>query len=381
MEPTARPSQVASFAQVFSGDGSLSSGFRRIGWHTLAIDHSVAPGRHKHQPLVCELASPSGQDFAISILDDFGPTCLYIRPPCRTANRARVRSLPSSHPASDRCPPLRSDDQPWGRLLRWALGRKTFVCIECPQSSFFWICFECLPEFQVSRNSLVSCCSDLCMLGGSRPSSVRFVTNMASLPPLLRDCPGLGPGHGVPSSQPTHPQAFVQCIIQACCQATSFSPPAEVSRPGDELQQRRKSDQLMPEFSKVVWSSPSELPKVPHKVLRPDQGAVHGAVSTSEGLSSSGSCGAVSSDRVPVGIFATPAEIVQRAHSLRHPMTGPSAVTDSFKKALFANLTKTPSGVAHIRAEFLEQVTGLVTNSDQTKKLYISPSPPSFERF
>ena len=60
-----------------------------------------------------------------------------------------------------------------------------------------------------------------------------------------------------------------------------------------------------------------------------------------------------------MGIYATPKEFVQHARSLQHPMAGPSVVSDSFKRALFANLTKAPSEVANIRASFLEHVTGL----------------------
>ncbi|CAE7239607.1 unnamed protein product [Symbiodinium sp. CCMP2592] len=86
----------------------------------------------------------------------------------------------------------------------------------------------------------------------------------------------------------------------ACCQEISFTPPPALARPGDEV-----------------------------------------------------------SDKIPIGIYATPEEFVQRARALQHPMAGPSVVTDSFKRALFANLTKTPAEVASLRASFLEHVTHL----------------------
>ena len=166
------PARAPSLAQVFSGDGSLASGFHRIGWDTLAIDRAVPPGRHKHQPLLCELVTSAGQEFALKILKDFGPNVVYLRPPCRTANRARMRSLPASHPASDKCPPLRSDDKPWGleglpprqsahvssenalfrfcaRVLLWALDFGAFVCLENPANSFLWPCLASLPVFSV----------------------------------------------------------------------------------------------------------------------------------------------------------------------------------------------------------------------------------------
>ena len=275
------PRVVPSIAQVFSGDGSLISGFRRTGWHTLSIDCSVAPGRHKHQPLVCELSAPTAQEFALRILQDFGPSVLYIRPPCRTANRARTRPLPTSHPAADKCPPLRSGDMPWGldglsprqkaqvetenrlfrfsaKVLAWALERGAFVCLENPETSLFWECLTSTPEFCRAKDSLKSLCADLCMLGGSRPASVKFVTNLPSLGPLLRKCPGSGPQHkhtpfGFLSGQENHPPAFVQSLVHACCEAVSFSPPAERIRPGDEVRQARRSRQLMPEFHTVKW--------------------------------------------------------------------------------------------------------------------------------
>ena len=402
------PRVVPSIAQVFSGDGSLImliSGFRRTGWHTLSIDCSVAPGRHKHQPLVCELSAPTAQELVFRILQDFGPSVLDIRPPCRTANRARTRPLPTSHPAADKCPPLRSGDMPWGldglsprqkaqvetenrlfrfsaKVLAWALERGAFVCLENPETSLFWECLTSTPEFCRAKDSLKSLCADLCMLGGSRPASVKFVTNLPSLGPLLRKCPGSGPQHkhapfGFLSGQENHPPAFVQSLVHACCEAVSFSPPAERIRPGDEVRQARRSRQLMPEFHTVKWLSPDSLPAEPHKCLRPEQGAQHGAFSISEVSSSSGSSvgslgprgssfgvtsdppSASPSDKIPVGIYATPKEFVQHARSLQHPMAGPSVVSDSFKRALFANLTKAPPEVANIRASFLEHVTAL----------------------
>ena len=201
------PPKVPSFAQVFSGDGALASGFRKIGWDSLAIDLSALAGRHKHQPVLCELLSPSGQDFAMQILQEFGPTVVYLRPPCKTAMRARTRALPASNPAAEHCPPLRSDDQPWGldhlspkqsaqvrnenklfefcvRVLRWALGRQVFVILEGPHTSFMWQCLDSLPAFQSCTAATCSYIADSCMLGGDRPSSVRFLTNINSLQPL-----------------------------------------------------------------------------------------------------------------------------------------------------------------------------------------------------
>ena len=124
-----------------------------------------------------------------------------------------------------------------------------------------------------------------------------------------------------------------------------------MARPGDEVRQRRRSRQLMPEFSKVLWLSPSSLPGTPHKVLRPDQAASFGAFKPSgvpfsdlvPPLLASGSSGSSSlavpvpvsgsrspsspsqvpvsgsefsprpaalDDKVPVGIYATPEEFV-----------------------------------------------------------------------
>ena len=297
------PSKVPSFAQVFSGDGALASGFRRIGWDSLAIDLSSLTGRHKHQPVLCELLSPSGQEFAMQILQEVGPTVVYLRPPCKTAMRARNRAFPASNPAAEHCPPLRSDDQPWGldhlspkqsaqvrnenklfefcvKVLRWALDRHAFVILEGPHTSFLWQCLDSLSVFQSCTAATCSYIADSCMLGGDRPSSVRFLTNITCLQPLLKRCPGPDHKHapfGALRQLPAHPQDFVQCIVQACCQQTSFKPAEPPARPGDEISQKRKSRQLMPEFAKVVWMPADELPKVPHKVLRPDQGAVHGA--------------------------------------------------------------------------------------------------------
>ena len=147
-------------------------------------------------------------------------------------------------------------------------------------------------------------------------------------------------------------------------------------------------------------------PKVPHKVLRPDQGAVHGAFNTSlaslrisglSGLATSDNSGFSASPPVPapsdnsgfiappavvpsgnsgfnaspplstapekgvtVGIYATPVEFVDRARALQHPMAGPSVVSDSFKKALFANLTRSASEIVRARASFMDKVSSLV---------------------
>ena len=176
---------------------------------------------------------------------------------------------------------------------------------------------------------------------------MKFVTNLPSLGPLLRKCPGSGPQHkhapfGFLSGKESHPPAFVQCLVHACCQAVSFSPPAE---------------RIRPEFHAVKWLSPDSLSTTPHKCLRPEQGAQHGAFGISKVSSSGSSVGssdpwgssfgvtsdppsASPSDKIPVGIYATPKEFVQHARSLQHPMAGPSVVSDSFKS-------------------FLEHVTGL----------------------
>ena len=426
------PSKVPSFAQIFSGDGALASGFRKIGWDSLAIDLSSLPGRHNHQPVLCELLSPTGQDFALQILQEFGPTVVYLRPPCKTAMRARSRALPASNPAAEHCPPLRSDNKPWGldpltpkqsaqvrnenklfefcvRVLRWALDRHALVVLEGPHTSFLWQCLESLPAFQSCADAMRAYVADSCMLGGDRPSAVRFLTNITCLQPLLNRCPGPHHKHapfGSLRQLPAHPQDFVQCIVHACCQQVSFRPAEPPARPGDETSQKRKSRQLMPEFAKVVWIPPDDLPKVPHKVLRPDQGAVHGAFNTSSaslrgsglsGLATSETSGFSASPPVPtpldnsgfiaspavvpsddsgfkaspplstapgkgvtVGIYATPVEFVDRARALQHPMAGPSVVCDSFKKALFANLTRSPSEIARARASFMDKVSSLV---------------------
>ena len=409
------PTKVPSFAQIFSGDGALASGFRKIGWDSLAIDLSSLAGRHKHQPVLCELLSPAGQDFAMQILQEFGPTVVYLRPPCKTAMRARNRALPASNPAAEHCPPLRSVDQPWGldnlspkqsaqvrnenklfefcvRVLRWALDRHAFVVLH---TSFMWQCLESLPAFQLCTAATASYIADSCMLGGDRPSSVRLLTNITALQPLLKRCPGPDHEHapfGALRHLPAHPQDFVQCIVQASCQQTSFRPTEPPARPGDEISQKRKSRQLMPEFAKVAWMPADDLPKVPHKVLRPDQGAVHGAfnpssvplrTSVSSGLPFSDNSGfnaslsgSAPSDvsglnasppeqttpgkGVTVGIYATPLEFVDRARALQHLMAGPSVVSDSFKKALFANLTRSPAEIVRARASFMDKVTALV---------------------
>ena len=237
------------------------------------------------------------------------------------------------------------------------------------------------------------------MLGGSRPSSVRFLTNLP-LQDVLKSCPGPSHKHspfGLQPTDPSHPPAFVQCIVHACSSATRFSPAQAVARPGDEIRQRRRSRQLMPEFSKVLWLSPSSLPGTPHKVLRPDQAVSFGAfkpsgipssdlvspllVSGSSSLAvsvpGSGSRSPSSpsqvpvsgsefsprptapDDKVPVGIYATPEEFVDRSRALQHPMAGPSVVNDSFKRALFANLTKSPSELAKLRASACERIKEL----------------------
>ena len=447
------PCKVPSFAQMFSGDGALASGFRKIGWDSLAIDLSSPAGRHKHQPVLCELLSPTGQDFAMQILQEFGPTVVYLRPPCKTAMRARSRALPASHPAADHSPPLRSDSKPWGldpltpkqsaqvrnenklfefcvKVLRWALDRHAFVVLEGPHTSFLWPCLESLPAFQSCTAAMRSYVADSCMLGGDRPSSVRFLTNITCLQPLLKRCPGPHHKHapyGALRQLPAHPQDFVQCIVQACCQQISFRPSEPTARPGDEISQKRKSRQLMPEFAKVVWIPPDDFPKVPHKVLRPDQGAVHGAFNTSltslrlsgsSGLATSDTSGfsasppvstsdnsgfdalpaVVSSDNsgfdaptpppvsttpekgVTVGIYATPVEFVDRARALQHPMAGPSSVSDSFKKALFANLTRSPSEIVRSRASFMDKVSSLVEKLQPAEDALHASFPPELRQ-
>ncbi|CAE7283062.1 unnamed protein product, partial [Symbiodinium sp. KB8] len=124
----------------------------------------------------------------------------------------------------------------------------------------------------------------------------------------------------------------------------------------------------------------------------PDQGAVHGAfnpssvplrTSVSSGLPFSDNSGfnaslsgSAPSDvsglnasppeqttpgkGVTVGIYATPLEFVDRARALQHLMAGPSVVSDSFKKALFANLTRSPAEIVRARASFMDKVTALV---------------------
>ena len=79
-----------------------------------------------------------------------------------------------------------------------------------------------------------------------------------------------------------------------------------------------------------------------------------------------------------MGIYATPVEFVDRARARQHPMTGPSVVSDSFKKALFANLTRSPSEIVRSRASFMDKVATLVEKLQPAED---NPSPRNFDRF
>ncbi|CAE7237649.1 unnamed protein product [Symbiodinium sp. CCMP2456] len=126
---------------------------------------------------------------------------------------------------------------------------------------------------------------------------------------------------------------------------------------------------------------------LPATELPPSRG-IHGAFDHFEGSSFPGSgslggsgsvtseSGPSSGDKVPVGIYATPAEFVERARALQHPMAGPSSVTDSFKKALFANLTRSPVDIVRARASFMEKVKNLADQlQPDEEKLHASFSP------
>ena len=120
--------------------------------------------------------------------------------------------------------------------------------------------------------------------------------------------------------------------------------------------------------------------------------AVHGAFNTSSvPLRISDSSGLVTSDNsnasppeskngATVGIYATPLEFVDRARALQHPMAGPSVVSDSFKKALFANLTRSPSDIVRSRASFMDKVTALVEKLQPAEDALHASFPPELQR-
>ena len=77
------------YLEIFSGSGRLTASFRRVGCtQSCGIDH-VVPKRVQAPTICLDLASDSGMEALVEMLEH--PCLVYVHaaPPCGTASRAR----------------------------------------------------------------------------------------------------------------------------------------------------------------------------------------------------------------------------------------------------------------------------------------------------
>ena len=195
-----------------------------------------------------------------------------------------------------------------------------------------------------------------CRKGGDRPKTVRFLRAGNALVSLAGGCPGnhIHAPHQVWAgsreffsgavAKSEHP--FELCCTIAALLKAHLPSKFSLEPPDDKPlgpKQIKKSQALLPEFHRIVWTD--KLPSVPRKVLSLD---VDGGTQreTEQGGSK-------------FGIFHPPSQFLWRAEKCRHPFHLESNIPDGVKSNVFRLLMCGRSHIAKSRIEFAKRFVKL----------------------
>ena len=242
--------------ELFCRTGRLSAACLSEGLAAVAVGRQVARAAREAPLRQLDLTLPCDQQEVRRLAAAQHLVCLFVSPPCSRASgllrgpapgRRRRRGA-AARPAPEVCDRAASVAHALGRfafqLVLELAGRPSppwWVLLH-PAASRLWDLAEA--ESVLSLPAAVSVHCDLCMHGGSRPSTLRMVGTLAGLEQLQLRCdgahrhgpalPGLagGPGGTLGELPPALCQRLARLVRSAAgsrCRVAPLPPPAEAS--------------------------------------------------------------------------------------------------------------------------------------------------------
>ena len=402
-----KPLSSAFFVEICCGTANLANAVIQEGMDALGVDHRGNKARPKAPVMMADLTTAEGQQLVMDLLKSTRGELVWVHiaPPCGTASRARERPIPAKliRQGAPTPQPLRSAEWPEGlptlrginlervkaanaiyhfcaELVQWCVDNDVAYSVENPRSSHFWNYPELVQVWR-DEDSFWDGEFPQCAHGGNRPANRRWRSNRRDISSLSAVCRG---GHPhLPFSvkkdgkswqfdsaaEAAYPPPLCQKVARLArshALQIGFSDPPQptfescpdTGPTGKRARMKAalggfargdKLPQIIPEFKEVIMIAASKLPpstKVGDKInLNNAQGKVLRVETEGEG-----------GQHFAVGIYFSPEEFAQRAHSLQHPVDMDSVVCQMTKENAFWLLTTPAVEVAKFR---LAQVSKL----------------------
>jgi hypothetical protein len=402
--------------EICCGSAGLTAALRSVGLDAVGVDHSRNKQAVKAPVMTADLATSAGQELLWTILKGANMFYLHCAPPCGTATRARDRPISSTlrRQGAPQPPPLRSSAFPLGFPNLTGINAErvcqanllyAFVCqvctychdhgiyftVENPSTSYMWEtpCFV-----QLAALKDVSCAAfPQCMHGGRRPVRRSWLGTLPHIDELNAQCDGKhthdpftvqkvgGVWQFATASEATYPtllcKRVAELVQRAAVSAGYSSLPTSISEAANDPIVRRqllrasvgqfirgaRFPNLISEFKQVIMLASS------HPAVRSKQVGVKVQIGCDDSLRSgkilrlSGVGGDGSLTNTPqfcaVGVFRSPLEYSDQAHSLIHPIDSGSVIPDALKRNIFWLLTTSPKEVVDFRLKAIRRITAM----------------------
>ena len=425
------PSNRFTAIELCCGSASLSAALRLAGLEAVGVDFERNPQKPRAPVANCNLADTVGQQKALQLIDMLNPLYIHAAPPCGTATRAREKPMPTHLKQRGAPEPrqLRSNQFPLGLqsglneretlmlnlanavykfvfelCIKRALTNKLFS-IENPTNSYMWQtpwALELLQLPGVYIDDFPQCCH-----GGSRPVMRRWVSNIQQFKALRGSCPGQSSSHihkkfgaekinGIwkfaTAEEATYPQELCRKVSKlVTAELASHGVdllPTTMSRSGNNHVARRlvnraiggkfvRGNKIPPILSEFLEVKELNVPistcvgttieiedDQKAKVLRLKWGEA------GERQSEVDTVGAV------VGIFRSPAQFIDAAWSIKHPIDMPSFIPESIVRNLFWLLTTSRDEIIQFRMNAIRKLRlKAMETMKENEELHASISP------
>ena len=430
---TGKPISHASALELCCGSANYSAALRTRHINAIGVDYGRNPQKPRAPTIQADLSTLAGQQIVDRAEADMDADIVHAAPPCGTASKARDRPVPLKFRLKGApCPrPLRSAQYPRGipsgltpiEQLRVDSANKIYdyvlaKCIarhkagklfslENPSTSYFWLLDQAILLMNLPGVKVVD--FQQCAHGGDRPVWRRWTTNIPQFESLAASCPGISSSHshapfGVSksedgwkfdtASEAMYPPLLCKRGADKCVAALEDRgyipmPPSiheAISEPQTKRQYTRATlgrfirgnrlPQLISEFLEkrdhFVPTSAFEGQTIKFlntyaKVLSYKTGEPTGAP---EALASP------QSRLVSLGVFRTPAQFIEEARNIKHPIDLPSFLPDGLLENIFWLLTTPKEKIAKTRLDKIRQMKLWALELQQENNDILSNLPP-----
>ena len=418
--PTARPLMI----EVFSGSGGMAAAFRDLGFLTLAIDKASNVHRLKHSFVPLDLTRSDHQTLLLSTLDDAALVgVIHLGVPCGTCSRARERALPLRLRGRFRAPaPLRDARFPLGkpglrgadrdrvrsanelykfalRIIVWAYRHDVPCVLENPSRSWLWPVLESLvrsltpelgPDLRRAWKAFRFYDLDVCQFGGKRKKRTRLASS-ADLSVLAQDCDGrhshlpwsvrqdgdrLQFDTAEEAQYPAGLCSAMANLFKARLLSTGRASWPDSSPPPFASGSPHGAPPLIPQFRAIQVAT--QLPAGDQfQVLASSLGETSQGQNLVAGQRDNPDGRADDiRDQIRFGIRWTPAEFLEQAKKVTHPMNPEKSLHPLLKETLFDNLTRDPLQLAKSRIQAVVTIKQMARELEEQENSFKAALDP-----